>query len=209
MRRLDDVIAGVLVGGRSVRMGRPKALLPHPESRTFLEHVVRTARRVVREVVLLGGPGPLPEALRRVPCLADAQPERGPLAGLDRALEAARDRWVLLLACDLGWLGPVLLRRLLRARAPDVDAVVFARAGQGSAYHPCCALYHPRLRTAVTHELTHGRASLHAVLRAGRVRVLTPDAVCERELTNVNTPEDLARLLAPASLAHVVCETAP
>ena len=47
-------VAGVLIGGRSLRMGRPKALLPHAEGGTMVEHAVRVARRVAVEVFLLG-----------------------------------------------------------------------------------------------------------------------------------------------------------
>jgi|YNPBryantNP2012_1023418.scaffolds.fasta_scaffold00342_10 molybdopterin-guanine dinucleotide biosynthesis protein A len=202
MRPSDEVIAGVLVGGQSRRMGRAKALLPHPCAPTFLEHVVGVAQRVVPEVVLLGRPDSLPTALRDVPRLADAQPNRGPLGGLCSALDAAKDRWVLLLACDLGWLGPEVLRRLLRHRSPDVDAVVFARDGNRALYHTCCALYHPRTRPAVTHELAHGSASLHAVLRAVSVRALTPGTACARQLAGVNTPEDLTQMLTHAASTH-------
>jgi molybdopterin-guanine dinucleotide biosynthesis protein A len=202
MRPHPEVIAGVLVGGQSLRMGRAKALLPHPCAPTFLEHVVRVAQRVVPEVVLLGTLDPLPTALHHLPRLADAPPNRGPLAGLCSALEAAKDHWVLLLACDLGWLGPEVLRWLLRHSSPNVDAVAFAREGNRAAYHTCCALYHPRIRPVVTHELAHGSASLHAVLQAASVRILTPGAECARQLANVNTPEDLAQLLTHAAPTH-------
>jgi len=202
MRLSDKVIAGVLVGGQSLRMGRAKALLPHPCAPTFLEHVVGVAQRVVPEVVLLGTLDPVPIALRHLPRLADAQPNRGPLAGLCSALDAARDHWVLLLACDLGRLGPEVLRWLLRHSSLNVDAVAFARHGNRAGYHTCCALYHPRIRPAVTHELAHGSASLQAVLQAVSVRTLTPGAACARQLANVNTPEDLAQMLSHAEPTH-------
>jgi molybdopterin-guanine dinucleotide biosynthesis protein A len=183
-------------------MGHAKALLPHPYAQTFVEYVVGVAQRVVPDVVLLGTLDPLPPALRSLPSLPDAEPQRGPLVGLCTALRAVADRWVLLLACDLGWLGPEALLRLLRLATPETDAVAFTQCCNAIVYHTCCALYHPRVLPAAAHELTHGGASLQAVLRAVRVRAIVPDADAAQQLANVNTPVDLANLLTypPASL---------
>ena len=43
----DDVrcVAGVLVGGLSTRMGRPKATLPHADGHTLVEHVAGVVRQ--------------------------------------------------------------------------------------------------------------------------------------------------------------------
>ena len=197
MHQHPDVMAGVLVGGRSLRMGCAKALLPHPQARTFVEHVVGVARRIVPDVVLLGSLSPLPPALRGLPVFPDARPHGGPLAGLCSALSAASGRWVLLLACDLGRLGPEVLLRLLRLlpqATPQTDAVAYARDGGAAVYEACCALYHPRILPAARRELLDGRASLQALLGAVRVRALVPDGGEARQLSNVNTPEDLARL---------------
>lgn len=70
----------VLCGGRSSRMGRPKAWLPW-FGRTMVEHVVETLRPVVDEVlVVTSAELDLPPLEARV--VRDSEPERGPLAGL-------------------------------------------------------------------------------------------------------------------------------
>jgi len=57
------VFAGVLVGGESRRMGRPKQFIKIGE-RTMIEHVVCSVSEEVDEVVLLGR-GPVPSSLER------------------------------------------------------------------------------------------------------------------------------------------------
>ncbi|MGE0761350.1 MAG: molybdenum cofactor guanylyltransferase, partial [Pirellulaceae bacterium] len=201
MHRHSDIVAGVLVGGQSRRMGRPKLLLPHPFASSFVEHIVAEARQVVSEVFLLGSHVSLPASLRGVPQLPDVRENGGPLAGLCSLLEVASNRRVLLLACDLPLLDASVLRRLIARAGPEGGAVAFAHKGSAASaagviakWHTCCALYHPRILPIAQRELLHGRSSLQRVLRSVRVTTLQPDADIERLMNNVNTPNELANL---------------
>ncbi len=190
-------VCGILVGGRSVRMGRPKAALPLPGGGTLVEHVFSVAARAgpwIDESVLLGECGALPVGLAGVRRLPDGDPGAGPLAGLRSLLDYARSRWGLLLACDMPLLRPRLLERLWGAATPQCDAVAFRQTGRREAWHACCALYHPRVLPAVVRELEGGRRSLQNLLSA--VRVVTLDAASEEKdmLTNLNTPRSYESL---------------
>ena len=67
----------VVCGGRSSRMGRPKALLPW-RGRTLIEHLVEGLSAVVGEVVVVTSSAlDLPRLPVRV--LVDEHPEQGPL----------------------------------------------------------------------------------------------------------------------------------
>lgn len=203
MHHSPNITAGVLVGGRSQRMGRPKALLSHPKAGTFVEHVVAVARQVASEVILVGSHASLPVSLCALPWLPDVHENRGPLAGLCSLLAVASDRWVLLLGCDLPLLGTSLLRRLAAHVSPTRDAVAFAyednstaTTGADARWHACCTLYHSRILPVAQRELIHGQGSLQRVLRTVQLATLQPDANEERLLTNVNTTEEHARFLA-------------
>ncbi len=189
-----EVVAGVLVGGRSTRMGRDKAGIAHPQGGTLVEHVVAVARRVASDVVLLGSSTTLPATLRHLRVLADAEANGGPLAGLCSALTQFPSGWLLLLSCDLPLLREGVLLRLLAARSEAVDAVAMIHKSHPLTYHTCCAVYHARVLPAARRELTGGRRSLQTVLRSVRVAAIAADADEARQLTNVNTPADLARL---------------
>ena len=187
--------AGILVGGRSRRMGRAKALLPLPGGTTLIEHVAGVASQVAQDVVILGQLTALPAPLTHLPVLPDAEPDRGPLAGLCSLLEYARARWGLLLACDMPCLAPAVIHRILAAARSDVDAVAFLRDNPAEPYHACCALYHPRILPEALSELAEGRASLQGLLARVRVAALRPDPQQTPLLMNVNTPQDHARAL--------------
>jgi molybdenum cofactor guanylyltransferase len=193
-------VAGVLVGGQSSRLGRPKALLLLADGRTLVEHVVSVARQQsewIERVVFLGTCADLPATMTELPMLEDALPQGGPLAGLCPLLENAGRRWGLLLACDMPLLQPPILERLRRALRAEHDAVAFQRSDRPETYHACCALYHPRLLPAARHELRHGKRSLQGLLAMARVGALTPTAAEEKMLTNLNTPADYDRLRRP------------
>src|SRR5262245_24571473 len=78
----------VLCGGRSSRMGRPKAWLPFA-GEIMLPRVVRLLREVVSPVVVVAAPGqdvpPVPPEVRVV---RDEREGRGPLQGLAAGLDA-------------------------------------------------------------------------------------------------------------------------
>lgn len=189
----NEMIAGILIGGQSRRMGQCKALLPL-RGRTFVEHVVSVASTVADEIVLLGDFDLNIPGLSGIARLSDPPGCVGPLAGLYSLLEYAGSRWSLLLACDIPMLTVEVLGRLIQGRDESVDAVAFRRLDRESDFHTCCAAYHPRALPAVRAELTAGVGKIQNVLRAVRCMALIPTAIEEDLFVNVNTPEDLASL---------------
>lgn len=187
-------VAGVLVGGRSRRMGQNKALLALPDGKTLIEHVVEVASKAAQRVVILGECEALPRSLSDLPKLPDAKPGGGPLAGLCSLLEYTGDAWALLLGCDMPYLAADVIHCLLAQASANADAVAFWHDERRGTYHACCALYHPRILTHARTELTDGKGSLQSLLARVRVASLKPDPLQTRMLTNVNTPEDHERV---------------
>jgi len=99
----------VLCGGQSSRMGRPKAWLPFGNE-LMLPRVVRLLSEVVSPVVVVAAPGqevpPLPPG---VEIAHDAEPGRGPLAGLCAGLATLRGGPTPLTSrpCDVPFLRPL------------------------------------------------------------------------------------------------------
>ncbi len=203
-RILGSVVAGILAGGKSVRMGRPKALIELPAGGTLIEHAVQVARQITDEVVVLGREIRLPDSLEELTVLEDEKPGGGPLAGLCSLLKCANQGWSLLLACDMPYIEAAVIRRLLAPADSDTDAVVFERSERPGSYHACCGLYHSRIARAplgnraqlapALEVLFDGDASLNSLLKRIRVKVLRPTPEESRQLCNINTPEDLAKM---------------
>lgn len=187
----------LLAGGRSTRMGRDKALLPHPASGLpLLDHQAALLRSLpgCAELLLsaplergyaLGGP------LAGARLVADAAPDSGPLAGLVAGLAAAATPRLLVLAVDLPFVTPALLARLLAAGAA-------APRHADGAFEPLCAVYPvtEESRAAADSALARRELSLQRLLAAacaaGWMSPLPISASDRRFFANWNTPEDLA-----------------
>lgn len=184
------VVGGVLIGGQSRRMGRPKALLAHPRGGTLIEHVFNTVSSVAPDVVLLGGGIDLPVSLKQSPVLSDPMSDAGPKSGLLALLRYAGERWVWLVSCDMALLSASVFRRMWDVRLEAADAVAFATDGWSDRLHACCALYHGRIADVVTKQLTSGDLRMQSLRSAIRMTVVTPTDAERRSLANVNSPAD-------------------
>src|SRR5262245_27673434 len=105
----------VLCGGKSSRMGRPKATLPFgPE--LMLQRVVRLLGEVVEPIVVVAAPGQeLPPLPADVQIARDEREGRGPLEGLSAGLAtiAGRAHAAYVTSCDVPLLVPAFVRRLI------------------------------------------------------------------------------------------------
>jgi molybdopterin-guanine dinucleotide biosynthesis protein MobB len=188
--------AGLLVGGKSSRMGRPKQLLDFAGS-TLGEIAARSlsdgigaaeAGSLSPKVIVLGA-GSLPPALQDLIRLPDAPGLAGPLAGLLAAHRwAPRATW-LLAACDHPWLTAAEIRGLVAQRRPGAWAILSRQPDD----HPCptLALYEPQALTVLERSLvTRGADQVRlAELFDHPHTVIAPQFT--RATINVNTPEEL------------------
>lgn len=191
----------VLCGGRSSRMGTPKAWLPF-DGEFLLPRVVRVLSEVVSPVVVVAAVGQdLPPLPPGVPVVRDDAPDRGPLQGLlagFRALQSVADA-AYVSACDVPLLRPAFVRRVVDslgaadAAGPELDGFV----------HPLAAVYRvgPALATA-DRLLAAGRFAardLFAALAGTRIGAESLAAVDPAldSLRGANTPGELARLRRP------------
>ena len=189
--RLGNVTGALLLGGASTRMGCDKTRLEW-QGRLWSTRAAELLDSLFIETLLVGGDPEADAPGRRV---ADPAGQACPLRGLVGALEAATNPRVLVLATDL----PLLSADLLLALTawPEADAVVPVDA---QAEHPLCAIYR---RDACVESARAALASNRLVLREWLDEIDTARVSLTRlgfadadsaMLTNVNTPEDLARL---------------
>src|SRR3954471_1066543 len=105
----------VLAGGKSTRMGRPKATLPFgPE--LMVQRVVRMLRMVVSPIVVVAAPGQeLPALPEEVIIAFDEREARGPLEGLLAGLRvmAPLSDAAYATSCDVPLLEPAFVRAVI------------------------------------------------------------------------------------------------
>ncbi len=185
--------AAILVGGASRRMGFPKAWA-EVGGVPSVERVLRSCRAAGLTPVFQGLDSQAAAAYPDIPAFGDDGAGQGPLAALATAFRYIKDDALLLLACDLPFLPPELLRRLAAAVAGGhCDFAVPLHAGR---LHPLCAAYGRAAAVAAAALLAQGERSMHELLAVDGLRGVhvEPDpqwGPAEALLLNVNTPQDL------------------
>jgi len=186
----------VLVGGRSSRMGRDKALLPVGGVPMALLQA-RKLEGLCAKVCFVGKePGEL-GALGH-PFVRDGTEERAALHGLVAALAASPEEECLVLAADLP-LVPAELLEALRARREEAGAPAVV-PWDGGGPQPLCSAWSTRALPALRAAVATGDLCLRRALAAAGAIVL---AAAETErlpgfrpgvFRNVNTLEEYRAL---------------
>ncbi len=186
MSSAPNIAAGILIGGKSVRMGTDKALLPWVGS-TMAETVVATALQVAADSVLLGACDSLPQGLSGLKRLDDAVAGIGPIGGLAALLAHYPDRWCLLLGCDIPNVTTVTLSGLIERIVHGSQVVVYDVCDR---LEPCCALYHSSILPQVSSAIARRRYKLHDLIRSLPYSAVAAGPATRRALHNINTPAD-------------------
>lgn len=194
----------ILCGGRSRRMGRPKAWLPFGAER-LLPRVVRLAGTVAGPIVVVAAPDQdLPPLPGDVVVARDPVSDRGPLQGLAAGLAALPEAttFAYLTATDVPFLQPAWIEHLAGWIGRNDVAIPVAEGYP----HPLAALYRRaavlpaarelleanRLRPFFLTEMLPTRVVTEPELRA-----VDPDLAT---LRNLNTPDDYQQALRDAGL---------
>src|ERR1700677_4316500 len=135
----------VLAGGRSSRMGTPKAALEGHGSALLRRTAGILLRVADGPVVVVRAPGqPLPELPSAVEVVDDPREGLGPVQGLAAGLAAVAGRAEIAFVCstDMPFLHPAFARRVLRAAAEGPDVALPVARGYPQ---PLAAAYPTRL----------------------------------------------------------------
>lgn len=187
----------VLCGGRSRRMGRPKAFLPY-EGTTMVEHILSTMKDLFAEVLVVANEAESYEDFE-VDVVKDILPHRGPLGGILSGLLVAAHEYSFVIACDM----PLVDRRLVREMTSSRHGndVVVLRHKNG--IEPLLGVYSKNCIKPLEESLFEGNLSVQDFLCGLKAQTFVcPDPSNEDELPpyfNVNTPQDYSRIIVGTS----------
>jgi len=199
----------VLAGGRSRRMGSPKADLEWHGSTLLARTVGVLVRGADGPVVVVCSPGqelpPLPAGTEVV---ADPQEGRGPLQGLAVGLAAAGADAAFVCSTDLPFLHPDFVRRVLAALAGDVEVVLPHAHG---FRQPLAAAYATSLAPIAAALVAEGLAAPKPLLDRSRTLVLDDAALLEDARLRAADPDlrSVHNLNDPAAYDRARAEPAP
>lgn len=187
----SNLSAAVLIGGRSRRMGEPKALLRlSPAHPTLLETIVKTVGEIASDVVLVGRTDwPIPAALVDLRHVEDDG--NGAADGVIAALETARFNACLVVGCDMPFLDVALLREMAELAEREQRGVV---ARDASGMHALHAIWRRDDLAWIEAMVAGGERSLGAIattLAMATVDLETRDEPARWSVFNANTPEEL------------------
>ena len=149
---MADFAGVVLAGGRSSRMGTPKAGLAWHGSTLLRRTVSIVARATDGPVVVVRAVGQaLPDLPAGIQVVDDPRDGKGPLQGIAAGLAALADRAEIafISSTDMPFLHPAFIRRVLRVLADDAAVDVALPVARGYP-QPLAAAY--RIRLAETAE---------------------------------------------------------
>ena len=193
----------VLCGGKSTRMGVPKATLPFG-AETMLQRVVRLLGSVVSPIVVVAArEQALPELPDEVRVARDEREARGPLEGIRAGLSALPPSIdaAYITSCDVPLLVPTFVERMIELMG-DHDIAVMEVDGFP---HPLSAIYRRRTLSHVESLLAADRLRPVFLFEAVRTRRIKPEEMTVvdpelRPLRNLNTPAEYRAALADAGI---------
>lgn len=180
-------------------MGHDKALLPHPEGGSWLEHSLRRLAELEVPISLLSRhPGHLDLARAIAPSLAvplealeEPAPWEGPLLALARLMEHHPSALLLLCPVDMPWLDGASLASLCQQARSNPGQLLVAHDGE--RLQPLLGVYPAdrQHRESLQAHLARGHRSLQGWLEAVGARAVPMPAA---PLRNANDPATAAAL---------------
>ncbi|MBI4523067.1 MAG: NTP transferase domain-containing protein [Deltaproteobacteria bacterium] len=189
-----DASAVVLAGGKSSRMGRPKALLLF-DGEPLIVHITRALRQFFAEVIVVAAPRqelpPLATAIVR-----DEVPFQGPVGGIYYGLTAASREISFVTSCDVPFLNRALISRLV-AETSRCDVAVPVWEGR---FQPLHAVYRKTVLRFLKAQLDRGELRPVFLYEKVRTRKLEEEEIRRLDprglsFLNMNTPDDYAGAL--------------
>ncbi len=187
--------AAILAGGRARRMdGLDKCRLV-VGGRPIIVRQLDVLRRLTPDVFIVATDARRYADLD-VPVVPDALPDAGALGGLYTALLSARADWIVVIACDMPFVTTEALDLLVKEAVASAADGAWARSSRG--VEPLFACYRTASAGRLRDLAVRGErrlAAAGAVLSMHHVDASRFDGNASgRVLTNVNTPEDYARV---------------
>jgi molybdopterin-guanine dinucleotide biosynthesis protein A len=132
----------VLVGGKSERMGRDKALLSYGTEGTQLERTAALLQTVCVNVFIsqrVEQAFPIPKGTKVIHDTVEAA--KGPLCGILSAMRAYPEAHWLVLACDLPYLQTATLEKLIGEFNKAMPQLIAYQSTHDGLPEPLCAIY--------------------------------------------------------------------
>ena len=177
----------LLCGGKSTRMGSPKALL-EVNGKTLLDAIAGAGVDFEEKILSANDPSiPTPPGFVR--CV-DVYPGCGPMAGIHAALCMTDCDALVTAPCDAPHYSAALARYLMESYDCAWDAQVLVDGGEKA--QPLCGIYSKSSLPVLEAHLRTGRLKMMRMLEEMKLnRLSLPEGMTDAVFENLNTPQEL------------------
>ncbi|MCD4685588.1 MAG: molybdenum cofactor guanylyltransferase [Anaerolineae bacterium] len=185
----------ILAGGKSSRMGTNKSFVPLL-GRPMIAHIIDRVRRLEPAAIILNTNHPADYRPFGLPMFTDVLPGKGALGGIYTALHHSTHPYTLVVACDMPFINPDLLRYMLTLREEKdgpYDVIIPRVNDHPQGLH---AVYSKACLEPIRAQLDADRLKVIGFHDAVRVRYLDPPEHAPLDpqglsFLNINTPDEL------------------
>jgi len=136
MVKLEKFTGVILAGGKSKRLGYKNKALLQVGKKSVIERVIDAVYGVTDKAILITN-SPDDYKFLDLPVFGDIIPDSGSLGGIYTGLKISQTYQNIMIACDMPFIKPQLLKYLMEQSA-GYDIVVPVTP---DGYHPLCAIY--------------------------------------------------------------------
>jgi molybdopterin-guanine dinucleotide biosynthesis protein A len=184
----------ILAGGKNSRFSGQNKALARIGGKRILDRIYEVFTILFDKIILVTN-DPLPYMEWDFDIVTDIFPIRSSLTGIHTGLFYTATPYAFFTACDTPFIKKELIKILLDSVEPNID-IVIPETSKG--VEPLCSVYSKRCVKPIEEQLEKKSLKIQRVFQKVRVknipenilRTIDPDLV---SLSNINTPDDLAR----------------
>jgi molybdenum cofactor guanylyltransferase len=185
----------ILAGGKSLRLGRNKAI-QIIEGKSLIQWVIDRLASLSTEIIIATAHGeaiPCSSAVK-IKTVADIYPGKGPLAGIYSGLIASSSSQAIVVGCDTPFLSVGLLEHMTQIRS-TFDIVVPRIKDK---IEPLCAVYSKNCLAPIQKLLEQDERQIRRLFSMVKVRYIEEDEINSFDpehlsFFNINSQDDLER----------------
>jgi molybdopterin-guanine dinucleotide biosynthesis protein A len=196
---MEKASAIILAGGKNTRIGRNKAFIQLPSGETILRNTINVLQKTFPEIIIVTNQKEVYLSYRscgkfNVQVVEDLIKESGPLGGIFTGLCYSVSKHNFVVACDMPFIKPALIRLLLEERKtydvviPEIDGEV----------EPLFAVYSKNCIPVMLEHLQKQNLKIRQVLGKLHWKKIGADEIDQLDpkhlsFFNINTKEDLRK----------------
>lgn len=190
----------IFCGGKSSRMGRPKAGVVIPSGLTMVEHVYLGLKNICKDIVLVGHGQGVPRSMDHLTRITDNIRDIGPMGALEALLSSGLDTEYLIVPCDLGASNDEVFELLvadLHLR-PPVILTCEERSAHGYKLfdQPLIGRYSADLLPLVRGQIKKKDLALNSLLKTTKVtRIMVPQRL-NSFVADLDCPHDMHKVFS-------------